>query len=1616
MKSAYFRGLTATLMALSASTLLASERALTYVSTNLDTAIDASEISGGSYNYVLFTFNDGQMDLTENGTTITASALPSKVLLKRIAIARRYQYSNDVDVSSWSSDLTLTLATNADPDTTLATSNTRTLEDLTVTYNTSSTVATEWNIFTFAAPVEIDPSTLYRATLSTGSQQFMMVTTDATSSTGTTIHTNGSDTYSPLLRLEAVHYPSFSNATVGTDVTVTSFSGGKYAGVQFQADESMMIAYDANGNTLTSKPATFGLHSLAIARRYQSSNSTDIDSWSTSLTLSLMDDSGAYTYATSSTNIIEDLSITYGDSATTVNTEWNVFTFETPITLRSDTAYRAILSTSDQEMLMMRVSTTTEGDNTVIHALSDASTTKDTNYSPILRLQDIGDGVTRYARTLTTSENWTATGSEWDSDKTTSPAAGSDVTLRLEANNLTFSIDADASVDTLSITAGGSTSITGFNLASTGGTLTLDTLTSDVDFSIPASLLAHVTTLSVPEGVTATITGDSSGVSTIFTGAGDVVFTGTVTLSGAPTLTGLFTLASTATLNLASDLLANVTLSGSGLLVAPTSYLPTVGAYADTWTGTLRLTNMTFAGDELGNYGSSSSSIELCGTNSGYLNPAGSAAQNIILTGSLNINNGNSANGGYTFSGKLSGSGAFSITKPDGASTDVICFTGDTSAYTGNITVDTNRCLTFGTRDDDNSTTEQLGCIYIASGYSATIPAGATWTPQNAVVVAGTLSGSGTVDGTLTFQDGATLEVTDTSTSITATTVNCGSTLNITLPSAPTAGSAITLLKSDTLTAPDSFTATANSVACENVTLYTSNNNLLLAVVQIVDGGTDITDTADAEIIAPLAAAEGYANVTVETSGTAQTHGVALFSNVTTFTADTSDTSAAKATIAYDFGISDLRLKTFTPSGTSTTSDFIVLAATIQNSDTDNTADYSADAVITVQAAVEGASQNVIFTEMSSTDIATCGLTEATGTRWFYAPLASFPTGASTSFTVKAALNAVSDAAEVTTGMPSECTRDGTTTAKLFSFSVENAADIDTSTLSITLTGVGLSSDASDYTLTLDGTAVTASSIYVSSSTEEDGDFNLVHKTITLTFTGLSATTGSTATLAALNLGAGEVTLAKSTWAGLSSASSRVATVVANDLVTDGFVESAETWMTNSGEPDTSHLYYRIPAVASNGAGEVIALYDVRYGGGDLGVGNVQYTGYYNIFTGIDIGESYSADGGSTWNKPVLGVDVTNFRNADGSMYNGATSRDSITIWMDIGDPAMLYDPATATYWMMAITGGGLTYTGTSGILNDCVLYTRPANVSGATQWKEWTHGEEQSNTTDGTTTYRSVKTQLLKSLEAQTGNTYIGASTFRGILEGPGHGFVTTQDVTASQVATYSHSTGETTTTTNVTLPAGTLVFPLQAFVNSNASMAQSCAVYSTDGGQTWSSTNLTPRTTASNPDDGSSAVYNAQENCVVELDDGSWQMMCKGGTTGSGNGRRYFFRSTDHTTWSFLPSDTQTVIHVQGSFLKLGKGADGVGRYVLAHQNSTSNRENLSLFFGTDVTATNTTASTSGISWDWNNPIVLHKDNTGGQGYNSLCMIDATTLGVVYETGGQIFFERIDVSDYLK
>lgn len=174
------------------------------------------------------------------------------------------------------------------------------------------------------------------------------------------------------------------------------------------------------------------------------------------------------------------------------------------------------------------------------------------------------------------------------------------------------------------------------------------------------------------------------------------------------------------------------------------------------WSGRLVITGDHPARDNadwLGASGNENSQIEFTGTITGYFKQAGSCDADLVLTGTINNNDGWENNGGYSFNGNLIGVGTFSASGDIG---DVIKFLGETKDFAGTITVAGNRCISFGDQADSDTTRGQL---VVQTNHVANIALGKTWSAANGVVVNGTIGGAGTISSALTLNAGAMLDV-----------------------------------------------------------------------------------------------------------------------------------------------------------------------------------------------------------------------------------------------------------------------------------------------------------------------------------------------------------------------------------------------------------------------------------------------------------------------------------------------------------------------------------------------------------------------------------------------------------------------------------------------------------------------------------------------------------------------------------------------------------------------------------------------------------------------------------------------------------------------------------------
>lgn len=331
---------------------------------------------------------------------------------------------------------------------------------------------------------------------------------------------------------------------------------------------------------------------------------------------------------------------------------------------------------------------------------------------------------------------------------------------------LSTTISADTTLETLisasttSWTDASSVSWSGDLLAGYTDTLTINsdtavTLTVEVDEN--GATIVDLVHLALGSNVTLALVSATEGTA--------------VTLAdGQETSAALVDITSDVTLDSAQLTADAVTLTGEGTLVftaTSTSALTTAATGLNgltdsaNWTGIVQLTGVAFEESEssvqtgyLETLGNANSTIELVGTNTGYLRQAASCAATLKITGTMTFSNGFSTNGGYTFTGALTGSGTLATANNQ---TDVIAFTGDVSKFAGTVTVAGQHCIAIGAYTDGGNNTSQvsnqIGCLRIVSGSSITIPTGMTWTAANGIYVEGTLTVEGSTASAVTVAE-----------------------------------------------------------------------------------------------------------------------------------------------------------------------------------------------------------------------------------------------------------------------------------------------------------------------------------------------------------------------------------------------------------------------------------------------------------------------------------------------------------------------------------------------------------------------------------------------------------------------------------------------------------------------------------------------------------------------------------------------------------------------------------------------------------------------------------------------------------------------------------------------
>lgn len=381
---------------------------------------------------------------------------------------------------------------------------------------------------------------------------------------------------------------------------------------------------------------------------------------------------------------------------------------------------------------------------------------------------------------------------------------------------------------------------------------------------------------------------------------------------------------------------------------------------------------------------------------------------------------------------------------------------------------------------------------------------------------------------------------------------------------------------------------------------------------------------------------------------------------------------------------------------------------------------------------------------------------------------------------------------------------------------------------------------------------------------------------------------------------------------------------------------------------------YRIPGIASDSRGWLHAVYDNRYGfGGDL-PGDV------------DVGYNRSKDGGVTWEAQRIILDAD--ASVDGSSGNG------------VGDPCILWDPATDTLWCASLWSfGNNAYHGSGAGTspNDTGQYVLTKSTDGGDTWSPPIN----------ITTNHAIDPDWHLLWDPAWSEPIPPASgvikeesAWNLIYQGPGHGLA---------------------------MRDGTLVFPSQyrdgAFDDGNdtSNQVRSCSIFSADNGATWEFGSAVPST---NPQ--------TNEMTLCELDDGRLLFSCR--TPSGSNGQRAWAHYTPggasplrDGTWGTTELGVVNDIYrlpevpdpvVQGSVIQWKSTFDGHPReWVLFANPATGGRNGMTLRISAD----------GGITWP-----VSRLVYSGASAYSSLCILPDNSIGLLYEKDGyqHITFVRIE------
>lgn len=343
---------------------------------------------------------------------------------------------------------------------------------------------------------------------------------------------------------------------------------------------------------------------------------------------------------------------------------------------------------------------------------------------------------------------------------------------------------------------------------------------------------------------------------------------------------------------------------------------------------------------------------------------------------------------------------------------------------------------------------------------------------------------------------------------------------------------------------------------------------------------------------------------------------------------------------------------------------------------------------------------------------------------------------------------------------------------------------------------------------------------------------------------------------------------------------------------------------------------YRIPGLVTSNKGTLLAVYDVRH------------RTSLDLQDDIDVGLSRSKDGGKSWEKMKIVMDMKEWGGLPQSQ-NG------------VGDPCILVDTKTNDIYIFALWTHGLGN-----------------NIA-------WTSSGE------GLEPYETG--QLLYVKSSDDGITWskpvnitkqVKDPTWTLLLQGPGRG---------------------------ITMQNGTLVVPVQ-FIDSTKT-PNAGIMYSTDRGETWKITRH--------------AQTNTTEAQVVELVSGELMLNMRDNRGGS---RSVFTTNNLGENWKEHTSSRKSLQEpvCMASLINVRKNENYMGKDILLFSNPNQavrpNRSKMTIKASLD----------QGETWKEANQLLL--DEEWGWGYSCLTMIDAETVGILYEgSTSQLIFQAVKLNDII-